>query len=68
MNESFTLTGKINLGEAYEAPKTVMMVAMESLRYSQQVPSEKSEMPTVMDQVPVLGWEEITSKVLSVSN
>jgi hypothetical protein len=50
------------------ALKTVMMVAMESLRYSQQVLSEKLEMPTVMDQVPVLGWEEITSKVLSVSN
>ena len=46
----------------------VMRVVMELLRYSQRVLSEKSEMPTVMDQVPVLGWEEITSKVLSVSN
>ena len=46
----------------------VMRVVMELLRYSQQVLSEKLEMPTVMDQVPVLGWEEITSKVLSVSN
>ena len=46
----------------------VMRVVMELLRYSQRVLSEKSGMPTVMDQVPVLGWEEITSKVLFVSN
>ena len=42
----------------------VMRVVMELLRYSQRVLSEKSGMPTVMDQVPVLEWEEITSKVL----
>ena len=45
-----------------------MKVVMELPQYSQRVLLEKSEMPTVMDQVPVLGWEEITSKVLSVSN